>query len=463
MAFCIPNAKVTVEIKRKIAKDLIFSAKKYVPGIGNTNGVPINLFKREKNKEGTFDYIVPYRYGVDLFNKIKRPELSKLDTKFTGKLDKDRDQCKTVKKAAKQLEEKFTASFNLYCGGGKTVMTIYTIIKHLNIGPILVLYKKGTLGKQWVGSIEKRSNMKATTLNHKNPPILAQTINDEGFHVVISTPQQVEKCTNEYIRQFKVLVLDEAHMFCGPKTVVSLLKIRPRYMIACTATPTHGQGLYNMIQAFVGKELNIQVFPKPVNIIKVITNIEPPNLRTENGADYNKIVNYLGTNSKRYKLLLHYLTVLYSDKKFVILAMYHDEVEYLEKRLKKDLGKRHVQTLYKSQKDYKNCRVLIGTYGKLAAGFDEEETCKGFDGNRINLLVLWSSIKSVVDFPQSIGRAFRSNEPIIIDFVDNHIMLERHYKKRKQYYKILNSKIQEVKITWNNRKFSFEDELSEST
>ena len=80
----------------------------------------------------------------------------------------------------------------------------------------------------------------------------------------------------------------------------------------------------------------------------------------------------------------------------------------------------------------------------MSTGFDEEMACNDFCGIRFNLLILGTSLKDHLTLEQSIGRVFRIEKPDVIDLVDNHGILDRHWKSRLRWYRKHKGKIKLV-------------------
>jgi superfamily II DNA or RNA helicase len=99
-----------------------------------------------------------------------------------------------------------------------------------------------------------------------------------------------------------------------------------------------------------------------------------------------------------------------------------------------------------TKKTYRDSRVLVGTIQKIGTGFDEKAACENFNGMRINMLIKLGSTASSELLEQVAGRAFRAEFPVIVDFVDDHPLSEKHFTKvADPWYKSRNGKIVVVK------------------
>ena len=98
---------------------------------------------------------------------------------------------------------------------------------------------------------------------------------------------------------------------------------------------------------------------------------------------------------------------------------------------------------------YVDSRILIGTVSKISTGFDCKNVSENFDGIDIQLMILCGSTKSHNIHIQSIGRAFRSDSPIIVDISDSDSISKRHWTERKKNYLQMNCEIKEIRISEN--------------
>ena len=78
--------------------------------------------------------------------------------------------------------------------------------------------------------------------------------------------------------------------------------------------------------------------------------------------------------------------------------------------------------------------VIIATYQKVGVGFDLEMSAIGFSGIKIDTLILYFSTRMLSLIEQLVGRILRSNEPKVIDIVDDGSIFENHFRQRMKYY-----------------------------
>jgi superfamily II DNA or RNA helicase len=84
-----------------------------------------------------------------------------------------------------------------------------------------------------------------------------------------------------------------------------------------------------------------------------------------------------------------------------------------------------------------NCRILISSYQKVGTGFS-------FD--KLDTLILGTDTEEY--FLQYLGRVFRRLDvkPLIIDIVDEHPILKRHFTSRRKIYKKCGGTIEKKKF-----------------
>lgn len=123
-------------------------------------------------------------------------------------------------------------------------------------------------------------------------------------------------------------------------------------------------------------------------------------------------------------------------------------------------SKSHVQTLYTALQNrgisvdyltgtkskYVDSQVLLGTISKVSTGFDSKNVAIDFDGMDISMMIFLASTKSFNLHIQSIGRAFRSANPVIFDFVDDNRISQSHWKAREKNYNEMNCEIHHVQM-----------------
>jgi hypothetical protein len=108
---------------------------------------------------------------------------------------------------------------------------------------------------------------------------------------------------------------------------------------------------------------------------------------------------------------------VYIKKRVIIITMRTELTDRLYEALHLDSedGTRFiVDYLDRDRRECGNCDILIGTHKMLGTGFDEKNAIRGFEGDAASVLLFLGSIKNETLMYQIAGRAFRSNDPLVI-------------------------------------------------
>lgn len=64
----------------------------------------------------------------------------------------------------------------------------------------------------------------------------------------------------------------------------------------------------------------------------------------------------------------------------------------------------------------------------------KNQNVKIFSGEKIELLILVTSVKLVPQLIQNVGRVFRAEFPKVIVLVDNHTVFDKHWTEARKWY-----------------------------
>lgn len=243
---------------------------------------------------------------------------------------------------------------------------------------------------------------------------------DKGDDVVLMGSLMSEKVPSKLLRRFGTVVIDEVHM-CTRSIVETLLKMRPKYLIAFSATPDRKDAFNAAFPLFFSHTI-IRREVKNMRVIKVETDFEPEvryvSFRGKNKPDWCHVINSLAYDKDR--------------QKFIV-----DTIE----RLTKDEGKTLILSARKLEK--KAIKVLLRDRGYNVGGIKTRKGKQyvvtgfkkggvGFDDPDLKAAVF---VDDQGDVRQYEGRV-RDDNSLIIDFVDKHPTLEgsRHWGARKSWY-----------------------------
>ena len=437
MAVRIKLDTLTDQQKKIIRQHLYFQPKK-------TNFVANKFASVEKDPvlfywvdKPNNEIVLPYTFANSLFQKHVNSELQfpSGNFDFTGQLRPQ--QVEPVGKALEQLQTKGTTTLSFPTGFGKSISSIYLssiLLKQVG-GIVLILNIRGTIEQGWITTIQESTNAGFWKIGTKMPP---------ACNIILSMDGQFHKIPAEIRKMVSVLVIDEAHLFCTPSQVATLLGVCPKYIIACSATLERPDDMHRMIQSMTGKHSVIVKNNKKFLVYKLNTGIETELVKNKQGTtDFAALTRDLAFNPKRNAYIIDFIEQN-KHLKIMILTWSKDHVTLLTDILR-ERGE-SVDMLAGTKSSYNDSRILVGTISKISTGFDCKNVATGFNGIAIDTLILAGSTKSHNLHIQSIGRVFRSDSPQIIELVDDNRISKSHWRERNKNYQEMNCEIREFFI-----------------
>jgi superfamily II DNA or RNA helicase len=387
---------------------------------------PISFFEVSSG-----EVLLPLTFGKKLFkteieqNKVRLPQHMDYPYQFTQKLLER--QVKIAETAIESLEKNHTILLNLYTGFGKTIMGAF-LSSHLKKRTI-VLSTQTILPKQWEETFLSFTNAKVEVYDGSKKKFPSQ-----DTQVVICTSGVLKNIPYEIRKTFGTVLLDEVHSFCTKTRIYTTLLLEPTYMIAETATFERPDGGEIMMRSVIGYHDIVVPLKKNFNVYAVETGVVPEVLLDVRGKMiWSKYVSSLVQNDFRNDLIVSWILKNHQHRKILVLTDRKEMIEQISKRLStKEIEH---DFLFGSKKKYKDTRILLGTWAKIGVGFDEKNACENFSGMRIDLVFLLFSTKQSWLVEQSVGRGFRSEIPVVIDFIDAHPTSKNHFQNRQKWYK----------------------------
>ena len=382
------------------------------------------------------DILLPFRFASSLMKCLPNEDrvLPRLGFNFQGKLleDPQRDQHVVVKEALGQLDEYGTTLLALYPGFGKTVLAAHLAARQVYL--TLVLFNRTVLLTQWYATF---SNYTDARLWLPDQPLPAG-----DFHVILCMDTQFSKLPDKIKAAVGTLIVDEAHSFCTPGHVDCLLGCQPKKIIMCTATPKREDGMHSIIQLMIGNHQVTRKAQKYHKVVKFRTGVSPELYKNKKGElDWSRLVRDLCEDPKRNELALG-MVKSNPDYKICILTWSKPHAFHLQQLLTSEGIQAAVMA--GNRKTYSDSRVLVGTISKIGTGFDEQNACLDFQGERINMLIMMGTTKSEPLLEQTLGRAFRAELPHIVIFVDQVAAINKHWYKIKKWCEEHNGEIYEM-------------------
>jgi len=317
------------------------------------------------------------------------------------------------------MKTKGTSILKVPPGFGKTVLGT-KIITDFKLKAVIVIHRE-LLIKQWLGTIKENTNAKVWVVGEPYVP---------DFDIILSMDQRIKNIPQDILSTIGLVVIDEAHSFCTDKRALSILSFRPKYILAETATPNPSNGMWKLISLMCGNKMVERNIEIKFDVIKFETGITHQQKTNKQGKlDWAFLTKQMVENPHRNQMIVDIVNSNL-EKKILILTARTDHVNIL----KGILTHEKVDTFFGNKKSYKDSRVLIGTISKIGTGFDEKNACDDYNGVRIDLVILATSIKDESLLEQNVGRGFRSENPLIYDIVDKNSILTGHFYARQKWY-----------------------------
>ncbi len=376
--------------------------------------------------------LLPFAWAQTHFDDRRpdRQSFSKPGHSFTGDCRPYQLEVRNI--ALRNLNRRGCAMISCYPGWGKTVLAINLACKtRLRV---LVLVNKIVLMKQWKTSIEKFTTdaniliARPATARQRVPGSTSRLKYENKFanaSFVIMNAMNVPKISDDLLRDIGCVVVDECHQLVSKVLSRSFQYLRPRYLIGLSATPYRSDGLNAMIDLYFSKHQIQRLLRKEHLVYHVETGFEPVVERNFSGnVDWNSILEQQCGDRKRNDLIVEVVRLL-EKRKIMILTKRVAHAELLMEDLARH-GEKITGLFGKTQTFDRDARILIGTNSKIGVGFDHAD---------LDCLILASDVEEY--FIQYLGRVFRRQDivPVIIDFVDDNSILQKHFSTRMSVYR----------------------------
>lgn len=428
MAARVLRSSLTSEQVMKLKETLTLIPKKFVPGKSWVSATSNNTeiqFYLPREIDGKLYVDLPYAIANIItgravnFEYYKEKEVSP-NLKFEGKLLDH--QTSAYDDALKQIKTVGTTSLRLYPGFGKTVLGA-KLASELGF-LTLVTYHQVTIETIWQNTFAKFTNAKIWVVGMKNPP--------KDYNVILCMNTRLPNLPSDVRGKVGTFIIDEAHRLCTASNVEPLLSLRPLYIIAETATLERPDKMESMIFAMCGEHSVNRSNTKAFKVTKLVTGIEPVSEKDKFGKIiWSSVIKSLAENDERNAIITN-LVLSNLKHKILILCRVKNHVTILVEILTR-LGIK-VDFMMGTKRKYEDSQVLIGTISKIGTGFDEAAFCSTYNGIRIDLLILVTSIKEKSLLEQNVGRVLRAMLPQVIHLFDKHPSLTRHWGSCKSWY-----------------------------
>ena len=384
-------------------------------------------------KESPKKLYIPRAYGISKFglpNEIKISDGLPINLKFDGIL-RDKQEF-IVNKFYNYLKKNFGGLLDIYCGMGKTVMTL-KLISMLGLKTLVIVHK-GFLADQWI----ERCNQFLP--NAKIGRIQGQIIDIENKDIVIGMLQtlSMHDFPEDQFSDFGFTVVDECHHLSAEVFVRALEKIVTKHILGLSATMTRKDGLTKVFKMFIGNIVHKEI--RPLDNIVTIKGI----YFTTSDEEFNEIpVDHRG--NPRYTTLISKICK-FNHRSELIIEILKNEFEINENQqmlilshqlnllnyLFKAIQYRNIATVGyyvggmkpEKLKESENKKIVLATYSMASEALDIKS---------LSSLLLATPKPDVV---QAVGRILRikHDTPLVIDIIDQHDLLRKQWLKRKSFY-----------------------------
>ena len=423
MSASINSELLPKQVAQRIAKDLVVSSAPTKYGAGNEIEVLITTIENQNDIIATFPFAYYYQNIAGFPNeKHTYPQCTHLD--FQGKLNKWQSDIEAETFAT--LDTTRSVMVSLSTGMGKTIFAIYIACK-LKLRCVILCHRL-TIISQWESSIARVCPAARIQIVGTKTKILDNT------DFIIMNVTTVAKRDSTDFRDFGLLVVDEAHVFCTANCVQAMLKFQPRYLVGLTATPERTDKLHCISELFFGPNIITRKLYRMFNAYIYRTGFTPDKKYTHSGdLDWNSVLESQCGDKKRNKLIVD-CARFFASRNILILCKRVDQVKYIHKCLV-ELGE-NTDFFTGSQTDFKyECRVLVSTFSKSGVGFSYD---------KLDMMIVGSDVLEGII--QYLGRVIRREDviPIIVDFEDNDCTLKKHLKARRECYLTTGAEIKKL-------------------
>lgn len=321
---------------------------------------------------------------------------------------------------------------------------------------ILIIVNSIMIKDQWINTFEKMSNLGISDINLNTIDNISDNPHPGVFIVMktylVNHRQILDKIKPVY------LIVDEADTFCTSVGIKSIMSVSPEYVILMTATEQRNDDNSRFLK-FIYSDKIKRVFSGNLQVMKVKTEFKPDITISRGRVNWVKLVDSLCDNEIRTRFVIRLArSLLDNGRKVLILTKRISHVESLSS-VAREMNIDH-SIFQGSDKTYDDSMMIIGTDKKLNRGFDEKSICQQFNNIRIDCLILTYTIKNQHTLIQTIGRIVRSDNPILVQIIDDNGILERHWNLNVQTYNKSGTKI--ISLSRQNKNGGIKDKLGES-
>lgn len=404
LTLCDKDLVIEEEIGYKRKKQSFFCPKKTIQAF------------RQQGK----DILVPFHWGSTYFGNDRRPERKQcnpISVSFAGVLRDE--QISFQKETLKVMNKRGSCLLAVYPGGGKTITSL-SIASRIGL-KTFILVNKLVLIKQWLETIHSAFGGRARV-----QVLYTKTKVDPLAHFYIMNAINVPKREFEEYENMRIgfVIVDECHLMMTRIFSQALTFFRPRYLLGLSATPFRPDGYNVFLDLYFGKEKVVRKLFRKHRVLMMESGFSIES-KTDNqgGLLWSSVIESQTNNEKRNQLIVD-MCIRFATRNILILSKRIAQIDILYDSLSRE--GQHVTMIREGDGDFdRTARILIATYQKVGTGFSH---------NKLDMLILATDAEEY--FLQYLGRVFRTPDvnPIVIDIVDKHAVLRKHFQSRKRVY-----------------------------
>jgi superfamily II DNA or RNA helicase len=375
-------------------------------------------------------------YGIDVAIRDKRTSGVKTNFKFFGALNKEQ------KSAVRKILKKDMGVFVAPPGTGKTVTSIYAIVKRKT--NTLVLTHRKPLIEQWRMRLASFLGIDVKDIGQ-----IGGGKNNPNGMLDVAMIQSMERkgAVDDRIADYGFIIVDECHHISAVSFERVLAQAKAKYILGLTATPYRRDGHQPIIHMQCGP-ISCRIKTKDADYEIAGFTVIARNTKfvhdLSGQANIYDIWPRLINDEARNTIIINDIVSAVNDGRFpIILTERREHLEFLANALKNKIE--HLAVLYGGVKAKERKEILhelsdISPDSKKAILATGSYIGEGFDDPRLDTLFMTMPISFKGKIVQYAGRLHR-NHPgkknvLIYDYVDKEVpMLWNMYQKRLKTYK----------------------------
>tara|TARA_A100001015_G_scaffold37993_2_gene41821 strand:+ start:11147 stop:12655 length:1509 start_codon:yes stop_codon:yes gene_type:complete len=444
--YTIKKENLTVHEQQLIRKELM--VRPFVPKTSLQKPSEFPIY-RESNKK----IYIPRFYGIENYGEPEACKLSKgthINIDFNGEL---RDfQKPIVETFLKHAKRHGGGLLELHTGAGKTVIGL-NILSQLGVKTLIIVHKEFLL-RQWLERIEQ------FLPSARVGKIQGNVIDIIDKDIVIGMLQSLsmKDYSDKLFKDFGLTIYDEVHHIGAEVFSRVLFRNVTQYSLGLSATMKRKDGLSKVFKMFLGEVVVKKVRKGEDNVlVKAIEYYHEDEefsrvaLNYRGQTNYTTMIKKLCEFNRRSEFIINVLDDILKkgndEQQIMVLAHNKSLLQYLYDAIKhRNIapvgyyigGMKEVDLKISESK-----KVIIATYAMAEEGLD------------IKTLTTLLMATPKVDVTQSIGRILRKKrkESLVIDIIDQHPVFQRHWAKRKTFYRK-----QKFKVIKTDKEGYFKDE-----